>query len=107
MTVIAEVSITPIGKGESLGPWVARAVGVIARSGLKYQVGPMGTTLEGDWDAVARVLGDALRAVAEDCNRVTMSVKVDYRKGMQSMEEKVQSVARSLGRPVPTTLIVS
>ncbi len=104
MNVIAEVSVTPIGKGESLRPWVARAVAVIARSGLKYQVGAMGTTLEGDWEVVSRVLSDVLRSVAEDCNRLTMSVKIDYRKEPQSMEERIRAVARNAARSDPATI---
>ena len=102
MTLV-EFAITPIGKGESLSAWVARAVEVIDRSGLKYQVGPMSTCIEGEWEEIFRVLGRCLHEIEKDCNRITMSIKVDHRKNRTgAMEDKVKAVARVLGRPIKT-----
>jgi uncharacterized protein (TIGR00106 family) len=96
---IAFLSITPIGKGESVSRWVARAVRIIDRSGLAYQLGPMGTCIEGEWPRIARVVGRCLDAVAKDCRRVSILLKVDYRKGARGrMTSKVESVVRRLGR---------
>lgn len=95
--MIAEVSITPIGKGESVSPWVAKAVDIIARSGLKYQLGPMGTCIEGEWSDICRVIGECLDALSKDCNRLSVSLKADYRKGKASrMNQKVESVKKRL-----------
>ena len=100
MSVIVFVSLTPLDKGESVGRYVARAVDVIDRSGLAYQLTPMGTIIEGpDWDAVMRVVGDAFRAMAEECHRVSFIIKGDYRFGRTGgLERKVKSVERHLGR---------
>ncbi|MBI3858224.1 MAG: MTH1187 family thiamine-binding protein [Planctomycetes bacterium] len=100
--MIAEVSIVPVGKGESVSIWVARAVEVIDRSGLKYQVGPMGTCIEGEWEQIAPVIGQCLRALSRDCRRVQLSVRADYRPiSSCHLEDPVRSVARTVGHPVP------
>lgn len=97
--IVAEVSLTPIGKGESVSPWVARAVDIIARSGLKYQIGPMATCIEGEWSDISRVIGQCLDALSKDCNRISVSLKADYRKGKsRRMDQKVRSVKKRLSQ---------
>lgn len=102
MTLV-EFSISPLGKSESVSRWVARAVDIIDRSGLSYQLGPMGTCIEGEWDQISRVIGRCLRAVARDCGRVSFSIKADHRRGRESrLERKVEAVVRAIGRPIRT-----
>lgn len=97
--LLAEVSIWPMDKGESVGDYVARCVDVIDRSGLAYRLGPMGTCIEGDFDAVMEVIAQCHRALSEDCDRVTATIKLDWRRGRSgSLESKVRSVEQSLGR---------
>lgn len=99
--MIAELSITPVGKGESISPWVSRAVEVIERSGLKHQVGPLGTCIEGEWEQIAPVVGECLRVLSRDCPRISVSLRADYRaNAARSMEDTVRSVARTLGHPI-------
>jgi uncharacterized protein YqgV (UPF0045/DUF77 family) len=61
--VIAEIQVAPSPPGTAETPhaYVEAAIEVIAASGLRYEVGPLGTTLEGDADAV----WDTLRAAHE------------------------------------------
>jgi uncharacterized protein YqgV (UPF0045/DUF77 family) len=47
--VLLEFAMAPGGKGESVSEYVARILDVIDRSGVPYQLTPMGTILEGDW----------------------------------------------------------
>jgi len=99
--VLLEFSMFPLDKGESLSPFVARSLDIIDRSGLDYRCHAMGTTLEGEFDQVIEVVRQCFRAMAEDCNRIECSVKLDYRKGSQGrLEGKVASVERKLGRAV-------
>jgi uncharacterized protein (TIGR00106 family) len=44
--VLLDFSMTPLGKGESVSPYVARCLEVVAASGLDYSLHAMGTTLE-------------------------------------------------------------
>jgi uncharacterized protein YqgV (UPF0045/DUF77 family) len=61
--VIAEIQVAPSPPGTDEDPHahVEAAIAVIARSGLRYEVGALGTTLEGDAD----VVWDTLRAAHE------------------------------------------
>lgn len=97
--VLLEFSMSPLGKGESVSEFVARSLDVIDRSGLEYRLNPMGTILEGEWDEVFSVVRECFEAMREDCDRITCSIKVDYRKGARGrLESKVESVERRLGR---------
>ncbi len=61
--VIAEIQVAPSPPGTPQDPHahVEAAIEVIAGSGLRYEVGALGTTLEGEADAV----WDTLRAAHE------------------------------------------
>jgi uncharacterized protein (TIGR00106 family) len=101
--VLAEFSIWPMDKGESVGKYVARCLDLVDKSGLPYKLGPLGTCVEGEWEAVMKVIGQCYEALAADCNRISCSVKIDYRKDRKNMlTSKVESVERTLGRKLRT-----
>jgi uncharacterized protein (TIGR00106 family) len=101
--VLLEFAMTPHGQGESLSPYVARILDVIDRSGVAYQLTPMGTILEGSWDEVMGVVGDCFRALEADCPRIAMNLKMDYRAGSESrLQSKVAAVEQRLGRKLHT-----
>ena len=54
--VLLEFSMSPLGKGESVGQYVARSLEIVDKSGVDYRLNPMGTVLEGDWDDVFGVV---------------------------------------------------
>lgn len=90
---IAEISITPIGKGESVSKYVRRAVKIIAASGLDYELGPMGTCVEGDLREIFRVVLKCCKALDRDCSRLSISIKIDHRKGKgKRMRHKMLAV---------------
>ena len=98
---ILDFSITPLGAGESVAKYVARAVDVIDKSGLDYRLHAMGTEIEGDLDQLLDVLKRSIEAIAADCDRVTVTAKLDYRKGHTgALDAKVASVEKQLGRAV-------
>lgn len=47
-----------------------RAAARIAQSGLPYQLTPMGTIIEGEWEAVMAVVGACFAAMRTDCDRI-------------------------------------
>jgi uncharacterized protein (TIGR00106 family) len=99
--VLLEFSIAPMDKGESVSQYVARAIDVVQQSGVDYRMHAMGTVLEGPWDEVFGVVRQCFDALREDCERISVTIKVDYRKGYTGrLESKVQSVERRLGQPV-------
>lgn len=95
--------MTPLGKGESVSQYVARSIDIIDRSGLPYRLTPMGTIIEGEWDAVFGVIRACMDRMREDCDRITTSIKIDYRAGASGrLESKIASVQKRLGRKLST-----
>jgi uncharacterized protein YqgV (UPF0045/DUF77 family) len=64
-SVIAEIQVAPSPPGTPEDPhaFVEAAIAVIQGSGLRYEVGALGTTLEGDADAVWATLRAAHEAM--------------------------------------------
>lgn len=93
MSALAELTIFPTDKGTSLSPYVARAVTIINESGLDYQLGPMGTVIEGPFERVIEVVSACMKELQKDSDRVYLVLKMDYRKGAENrLTGKVQSV---------------
>jgi uncharacterized protein (TIGR00106 family) len=90
-------------KGASVGVWVARALDIVDQSGIPYRLNPMGTVLEGTWEEVMGVVKHCLDDLNQDCERITITMKLDHRKGKTgAILEKTVSVARTLGRKLNT-----
>jgi uncharacterized protein (TIGR00106 family) len=91
--VLLDFSMTPLGKGESVSPFVARCMEVVAASGLDYRLHAMGTTLEGELDEVLAVVRRCFEVLQTDCERISCAIKIDYRKGPAGrLESKVRKV---------------
>jgi len=54
--VLLEFSMSPLDKGESVSVYVSRSLDIIDKSGLPYQLTPMGTIIEGEWAEVMAVV---------------------------------------------------
>jgi len=65
--------------GESVIPYVDRAIDVIKASGLPYRVGPLETTIEGGLDrllALVKAMNDAM--IEAGCPSVISQVKIYF-----------------------------
>jgi len=101
--VLLDFSMAPLGKGENVAPYVARCLEIVAASGLDYRLHAMGTTLEGEWDEVFAVVRKCYEALRPDCERISCSIKVDYRKGPAGrLDDKVRHVQELVKRPLKT-----
>ena len=101
--VLLEFAMSPQGQGESLSAYVARILDVIDKSGVPYQLTPMGTILEGEWADVMAVVTACFNALQADCPRIGMNLKVDYRAGPESrLRSKIEKVEAQLGRKLRT-----
>jgi uncharacterized protein (TIGR00106 family) len=97
--VLLEFSMSPLGKGESVGAYVSRSLDIIDKSGIEYRLNPMGTVLEGEWEEVFEVVKQCYKRMKRDCNRISCTIKVDYRKGHKGrLAGKVASVEKRLKR---------
>lgn len=98
MSVLLEFSIFPVDKGVSVSPYVARVLTVIRDSGLPFELGPMGTTIEGEWAEVMGVMTRCFEELRRDSERIYLTAKVDYRRGPSGrLTGKVKSVREKMG----------
>jgi uncharacterized protein (TIGR00106 family) len=90
----------PTEQTQSKSAFVARVLDIVDRSGLPYQLTPMGTIIEGETVAeVLAVIDEAYRELQQDCGRVYSSIKIDWRKGaVARLHNKISSVEQKLGR---------
>jgi uncharacterized protein (TIGR00106 family) len=97
--LLCEFTMAPLGAGESVSPYVARILDIIDRSGLPYQLTPMSTIIEGEWQEVMDLVGECYRELEKDCNRISASIKIDARNGNESrINRKVETVENLLGK---------
>lgn len=98
MSVMAEFSVVPVGKGASLSPVIARVLQIVAKSGVNYKANPMGTVLEGSWDEVIGVIKKCHDEVMKEGDRTLTSIRIDDRRGAElRMNKKIESLERKLG----------
>ncbi len=96
---IAAVSISPIGEGVSVSAHVTAAIEVLrAQEQVRYELGSMFTTLEGDLDEIMALVRRMQEAVfAAGAKRVSTVLKIDDRRDrMVSMRDKVRAVEEQL-----------
>ncbi|MGE5396157.1 MAG: MTH1187 family thiamine-binding protein [Chitinophagales bacterium] len=73
-----------------LYPLVDQVISLIKDSGVNYVVGPMETTMEGELLILLGLVQQALDlCVKEGANRVLAVVKVDYKVGGVTINEKI------------------
>jgi uncharacterized protein (TIGR00106 family) len=95
--MIAEFSIVPVGAGLSLSPFVAECLRIVEDSGLKHQLTPMGTVLQGEGERVMATIMACHSRVLEMSERVVTNIKIDDRRDRPAdMERKVLSVKEKL-----------
>ena len=96
---LMEFSIIPLDKGASMGTYVARVLSVVDESGLDYRLNPMGTVVEGEWEDLLELLTRCFRVLEKESDRISVQVKLDYRKGVSgALESKIRSVEAKAGR---------
>ncbi len=101
--LLLEFSMYPTDKGESVSDYVKRNLEIIDESGLPYKLGPMGTTLEGEYDEVMAVVRRCHERMSEDCGRIACQIKMDWRQGRSGrLESKVATLKEKTGRDLAT-----
>lgn len=86
------IQVLPMGVGpkEDVFRAVDKAIEVIKRSGVKYEVGPFETTMEGDIEKLWKIAYEAHRAVKDSgIKSVLTYIKMSESDEAYSIEEKV------------------
>ena len=98
MNVMVDLCVVPSGVGGSVSEYIAECERLIEGAGLESELHPYGTVIQGDWDAVFRVVKQCHERVHEmGVPRVFTTLKVGTRTARtQTMADKVDSVRRKL-----------
>ncbi|NDV20727.1 MTH1187 family thiamine-binding protein [Pseudodesulfovibrio sp. JC047] len=98
MSVLINFSIFPMDKGDTgLSRHVARAIEIVEASGLPHELGPMGTSIEGEWEDVMAVINACYHELEKDSDRLFMTLTADAKKGRKDgLTNKVRSVQEKI-----------
>lgn len=80
--VNASIQILPVVQDRHPYDWVDEAIAIIQQSGVKHEVGPFTTVLEGRYHEVMRVINDVNEHLySKGCSEWISSVQVQIRSG--------------------------
>ncbi|GFP78005.1 MTH1187 family thiamine-binding protein [Clostridium fungisolvens] len=89
---IAVMPLVPCASEDEMYKVVDKVIEYIGQSGLKYEVGAMSTTIEGELDKVFEVIKKAHRIPFDlGIDRVVTVVRLDERYGGISIDEKLKN----------------
>ncbi|MGI6226077.1 MAG: MTH1187 family thiamine-binding protein [Peptococcales bacterium] len=84
------LQIIPRVTDEKLYSTVDAVIELIKNSGVKYEVGPMETTMEGELDELLEIIKEAQALCVErGASRVLSMIKIDYSPQGVTIDEKV------------------
>jgi len=105
MSVLLEFSMFPTSdncrEGSSVSKQVSKIIDAIDKSGVSYQLTPMGTVVETDTMKEALSIIELAYEQVSECDRVYSSLKFDIRKGKKNrLVSKIESVEKNLGKKI-------
>ncbi|MES9990508.1 MAG: MTH1187 family thiamine-binding protein [Candidatus Thiodiazotropha sp.] len=100
MSVILELSIFPLDRGESVSAEVSQVVKMIKNSGVAYRLTAMGTLIETSNIADALTIVEKATGLLHDIGsqRVYAAIKIDSRpERKHGLQEKLRSIKQKIG----------
>jgi len=91
--MLAQFSIWPLDKPH-MSHEVAQIASILEDRNVTYELGPMGTSIEGEWSEVMSAVEACHRAVREQHARVLTSITID------DDTQRPQSLAQAKSKPV-------
>ncbi|KGA98938.1 hypothetical protein AJ85_11455 [Alkalihalobacillus alcalophilus ATCC 27647 = CGMCC 1.3604] len=88
-TVLAGFQLLPNQKEDHTGGIIEETIETIENSGLRYQVGPLETVVEGDFDSIMTLVKDIhVKAFEAGADEFFSNIKIHYRVKGVSLEDK-------------------
>jgi len=101
--MLVEFRLTPIGTGEETKELLAKAVALVEKSELDYQLTAMGILLEGQWEEVIFVIQKCHEELKKFADRVVTDILIDDRKDLHGrLKGNVLEVEYVLGKSLQT-----
>lgn len=93
-------AIFPIDKGDHIGDYVSKVIKHIKDSGLSYQFGPMGTTIEAETvPELLKVVEKAYAIMDPISDRIYCVMNMDYNKNKSDLiNKKKESIEKRIGK---------
>jgi uncharacterized protein (TIGR00106 family) len=96
--MLVELSIIPLGGDPHLSQRLAEALKIIDESGLPYQLTPLGTCIEGEWDEVMPVVRHCHEQLRQTSPHVITTIRIEDEAGEQNkLTRNVTSVEEKVG----------
>ena len=81
-TINASIQLLPIVQDRHPYEWVDEAIVIIKQAGIKHEVGPFATVLEGTYDEVMKVINDVNEHLLQKgCAEWITSLQIQIRSG--------------------------
>lgn len=88
--VNVSLQILPVVEEENLYGVVDKVIDYIDSRGVKYEVGPMETTMEGELEELLNIVAAVQKVCVDNgAKRVESIVKIDYKPTGITMQEKI------------------
>lgn len=85
------LQVIPTVMEDRIYPVVDKVIEYIESTGVKYEVGAMETTMEGELEELLEIVKRAQEiCTGEGASRVVSMVKIDYKKEGVTMDEKIK-----------------
>jgi uncharacterized protein (TIGR00106 family) len=95
--MLAEFSIYPVGGTRHLSKDIAYLLETLGETGLQFELGPLSTAIEGDWDKALDAIHACHGKMVEMHNRVVTMITIDEcRSGQHRLAEVVETVKHQL-----------
>ena len=79
-TVNASIQLLPVVQDRHPYEWVDEAISVIQQSGIKYEIGPFSTVIEGTYEQVMQVIREVNEHLyAKQCTEWITNVQIQVR----------------------------
>lgn len=89
------LQVIPNVPGDELYPLVDKIIGLIKDSGVKYLVGPMETTMEGELTQLLEIVKQAQELCFKNmATRVISVIKIDCKVGGVTIDEKIKKYSK-------------
>jgi uncharacterized protein (TIGR00106 family) len=100
--MLADLSIVPIGGPKHTSALLARVLTLIADSGLRFQLTPTTTCLEGTWEQITDVARRCHELARNDSSHVVTLLRIEDDAGVESKHAaNTASVEEKAGREFP------
>ena len=88
----ASIQIVPIGQDKPAYEWVDEAIAIIQQSGIKYEVGPFATVLEGKYSEVMTLIQNINEYLySRNCEEWITNIQIQIRSNADiTAEEKTE-----------------